>query len=437
MRLCKSRVDSAALFLWEMRATIDRSFSNDKIYVRFSKVINNSIASEFIKYKWTEVTERIWSKSPCSILAYDEAHQICSSFKIDVDKYVAENEISIITNSVYDACEKMQIEIKSVPDHLYILFYKSKIETVIGKTEFVNNSQINGLVKKYPLPSREQFSQRHMNRYHSAYINAIADNKKKINLHYRLLSKWIKEIHTKQNEQLIVNHVKTNKNGSKFIININKNVEQPPTKIKTINHIETAETNKQSTQKHNQIFNEADPILKIDKRSGVRNELGFNDVLIRKSGITCPNGHIPIGITGIIPIITPSGHYSKIEIPISYCPVCKKYFISENIYKKKKDNIIICKISKSDKNLNANIDEFSNWNSQSLLMAYGYTVRGTSKLTVEQRRAILITLIKNDVLSKERILSYLNLFKRINNSEYARTCWESDIEYISKYNFKR
>ena len=423
-----------------MNATIDRSFSDDKIYIRFSVDINDSMVSEFIKHKWIEVTEKTWSKAPCSILTYDEGYRICSSFNIGVDGYIAENEISIITNSAYDACEKMQIEIKSVPDHLYILFYKSKIDSTIGGVKFVNNPKFIGLVKKYHLPSRDQFSQRHMHRYHNAYINAVAYNKQKIKLHYNLLSKCIRKIHIDQKYQSTIDCIDDGEiKSKKVIINISNNLEIPAPKVNVANVGNVNRTDAQ-LKKFDEKFEPQSTIKnqssKKDKRIGIRSKLNASDLLFRKKGITCYKGHVPIGLDGIVPIITAYGKLSKMRIPISYCPICKQYYISENIYKKKKNNIIICRILKSDKHDSDKVNNFLDWNPQSLLMAYGYTVKKDSKLTVEQRRCILITIINNNILSKEKILSYLNLFERINQSEWAKQSWKSDIEYIKDYKFK-
>lgn len=377
----------------QMDAKIERDFPDNKICIQFSEAINDALISKLANSGWILCEDNKVFKQPCSIPVYDEAYDVCKDSGCQkIDGYVCKHNIRVKTNSIKNACKIMQIQVYSTSDEYYILFYNDKLNKLDKSFQFIDTRNYTGFVKKYKCSNSKNNA--------FSYLKNVDQNTKEIGKLLKKLLPVIKQI-----------NIDINKTANK-----NKCTDSTQIKSKT----------KCTVSKK-----------KANIRDSIRNDLFINDSLIIRDDIRCRNGHIPIGITGLIPVITKNGKIVTLTAPISYCPICKKYYISEHVYKDlKKENVIACKVLKSPEHELKKNNAFSTWSAQSLLMAYGYTVKKESKLSLEQRRAILVNIIDNKILSKDQVLSYLDLFQRINPSDQAKKCWQDDIVYVLNYNFK-
>lgn len=376
-----------------MNATIERNFPDNKICIQFSETINDVLISKLTNSGWILCEDNNVFKQPCSIQVYDEAYDICKDSGCKkIEGYVCKYNIRVKTNSIKNACKIMQIQVYSTSDEYYILFYNDMFNELDKGFQFIDTQNYIGFVKKYKCSSSKNNA--------FLYLKNVDKNTKEISRLSKKLLPVIRQI-----------NIEINKTANK-----NRDVDSIQTKKKIKYTV---------------------PKKKTNIRDSIRNDLFVSDTLIIRDTIRCNNDHVPIGITGLIPVITKNGKTVTLTAPISYCPICKKYYISEHVYKDiKKENVIACKVLKSPEHELKKNSAFSTWNAQSLLMAYGYTVKKESTLSLKQRRAILINIIDNKILSKDQVLSYLDLFQRINPSDQAKKCWQDDIVYVLNYYFK-
>lgn len=177
---------------------------------------------------------------------------------------------------------------------------------------------------------------------------------------------------------------------------------------------------------------EPNHLLKLDKR-----ELDTADLIVRCNSFYCNLHHDVEDVAGQITLLDKNGNLVIHLVPVAYCRNCNIYFILEETYLSlKKSGIIIHQVM-NRKQYEASGSYLSNndhlWRKQSPLRLWGYSVGKEDDYSDAQRQAILEMIIDKGIMSKDRVLSYLDFFVRMHSGEDAISKWHDDRQYIAKY----
>ena len=147
----------------------------------------------------------------------------------------------------------------------------------------------------------------------------------------------------------------------------------------------------------------------------------IGDIFVRVPNMINHNNHLIIKSNGLFELIDPQcNHFNRIK-PYYYCTNCQQKYIIDSDYTElaKQGAVMIQAVGK-------NPAEYSK------LRSMGYTVNKKDNLSDKQRQEILRTIYINDIMTKEEILNYLNLFiwKSARMTEAVEK-WQSDIKYIN------
>lgn len=144
-------------------------------------------------------------------------------------------------------------------------------------------------------------------------------------------------------------------------------------------------------------------------------------------------------VAGVIRIVNRRGIIEEHLVPMVHCVTCETYFMLEETYENmKKYGIIMHTVyttyqSYLDGNPVKPISPID-WRAESELKVWGYNVNSNDDYTDEQRWAILEMIIDNKIMTKDRMLSYLNFFQRTHpNMNDAIDKWKRDYRYIQNY----
>jgi len=169
--------------------------------------------------------------------------------------------------------------------------------------------------------------------------------------------------------------------------------------------------------------------------------IGLKNVLIRDNSFQCSN-HKKIALAGEVPVLVRNGTIETYLIPIWYCETCRCFFVLDQTFKDlKKRGVIVCQVT--DYETYKKVQNFhpwydipkSKWKEISPLRLCGYyvSVQNGKELTDKQRQGILEEIVDNEILPKDRVLSYLAFFKKNLGGQSAKDKWQSDYDYISQY----
>lgn len=160
-------------------------------------------------------------------------------------------------------------------------------------------------------------------------------------------------------------------------------------------------------------------------------------LIIRSNSLYCNTHHELEDMAGEISICDRSGNIFPYLIPIVYCKTCDLYFALESTYRTlKKKGHILCQVTTyTDYKTHGAPNMYSNsLKAESLLHALGYNVSQSEDLSQVQRHVILESIIDSGILTKDRILSYLDFFISLrDNSSVAVEKWKEDRNYIAGY----
>lgn len=233
----------------------------------------------------------------------------------------------------------------------------------------------------------------------------------------------------------IVTHPKDPDNLLTFKPHFKKSLESP--NIKSEKHLKSRELENKSLTND---ISESIPYHKIVKELQPKTFFGTKDFLIRVLEPRCikNQGHEIIDIIGRTKKIMRNLDIEEVKFPAAFCPVCNRYYILRSEYERIYPNgTLLCKFTDY---FNYNLIEFWDFDESSILRRMGYTVNQNSYLTEDKRRNILVKAIKNEVLTKYEIVTFLN---RLINLHYyddkftkAIAKWESDKEFISRYSIE-
>ncbi len=166
------------------------------------------------------------------------------------------------------------------------------------------------------------------------------------------------------------------------------------------------------------------------------NYLDYRSFFIRGDVNDCRiSGHEVVNITVLIEILEGDEIVLE-EIPAEYCEECGIYYIRESIYQSiKRKGRILCQIfTTREYELYRKSGSFDNLNKESILKMLGYSVSKADGLTDAQRHIILDRAIECGAISKNRAISLLEFFVRLNerqpNMREARRKWNEDVNYL-------
>lgn len=180
----------------------------------------------------------------------------------------------------------------------------------------------------------------------------------------------------------------------------------------------------------------------IFNSSGKDNDLEIiteEDVIVKSNVRNCSiKGHEIIDLRAVITVINAKGEKEINRIHAGYCRQCNEYFILNTDYEYL-SGVPLCTVYtlnkiKRLKNADTPYGKFS---AQSLMNAHGYNVNENVKLTAEQRRTILVSLLRANKITHEEMLSHLDWLINTNKTkerwEQAVNKWVEDREFIANY----
>lgn len=168
-----------------------------------------------------------------------------------------------------------------------------------------------------------------------------------------------------------------------------------------------------------------------------RSQFTEYSLMIRSNSLYCNAHHDLEDMAGQINVCDRKGNIFTYLIPIVYCKTCGLYFALEGTYRNlKKHGHILCQvITYTDFKKNGAPTAYSgSLQSESLLHALGYNVSQSDGLTRDQRHVILERVIDSGILTKDRVLSYLDFFIGMRGDCTAAVeKWTEDRDYIADY----
>jgi hypothetical protein len=155
---------------------------------------------------------------------------------------------------------------------------------------------------------------------------------------------------------------------------------------------------------------------------------------VSKGAMSCERkGHRVEGATGAI--VTLAGRL--VAINVNYCNNCHRYYIGQREYEHYRDiyGPILGNFS-FPTNMQGKNGSLS-LSKESPLMMCGYTVRESDGLTSKERQLILANIIDRKILSKPRVIDYLQFFVswRDGNPNMRNACdkWREDLTFVRNY----
>lgn len=175
-----------------------------------------------------------------------------------------------------------------------------------------------------------------------------------------------------------------------------------------------------------------DPFAGLPKKT-----IFISDIIVRANSFYCNKNHNVKDIVGIISIIDKKGTSRNKKVVLAYCETCDVYYILEETYKNlKKYGVIGCQVmSKKMYEKNGKFDFLvsGEWAEYSPLRLWGYTTSKNEGLTDDQRKAVLAMILDKKLMSKDKMLSYLDFFVRTHNNEDSISCWKEDRKFVEEY----
>lgn len=165
-------------------------------------------------------------------------------------------------------------------------------------------------------------------------------------------------------------------------------------------------------------------------------KIGMIDLLVRSNSFYCNQHHTLEDVAGEVEVRDKKGNLYCYLIPIVYCKSCNVYYVLEETYLALKEKgVIRCQILTYKAYVNDSTTKYGEFNEVSPLRQWGYTTSQEEGYTDRQRQAILEDILDYGIMSKDKMLSYLDFFIRLNQHKYdlALGKWKEDREYIAQY----
>ena len=181
----------------------------------------------------------------------------------------------------------------------------------------------------------------------------------------------------------------------------------------------------------------------VKKEAYIPKEVSFdndtNVLYICKGTVSCrKNNHTIASVSGLLASLDGRA----VRLNVNYCLNCKLYFINYSEYKYYRDiyGALLGNFSVKE-TLGCYGTGYDNLAEESILKICGYTVNQNDNLCNEHRQLILGNLMDRNVISKYRIIEYLQFF--INNSRYRSNMrlpnqkWDADLQWVRSYKINR
>ena len=164
--------------------------------------------------------------------------------------------------------------------------------------------------------------------------------------------------------------------------------------------------------------------------------LNMVDVIVRSNTLYCNQHHDKEEYAGEIEVVDKKNNVRTYLVPIMYCQTCGVYYLLEETYKdlvtkgRIRAKILSYKVYKKQGKA-----DFDGLNEYSPLREYGYNVSEKTGYSDLQRQSILEDIIDYNILDRDMVIYYLDLFIKMNNSRAINAVnkWKMDRDYISKY----
>jgi hypothetical protein len=172
-----------------------------------------------------------------------------------------------------------------------------------------------------------------------------------------------------------------------------------------------------------------------------RNIFSQDTLIVRSNTLFCDQKHQLTDMAGEVEIFDKSGMYFLCLFPIVYCAECNMYFVLEGTYKKLREKgVLMCQVMdyKTYKKFGVYSPTVAYWKDESPLKILGYSVSNEAGLSMIQRREILEKIVNSGILSKQRVLEYLDFFIKLNHTHTeAVERWKDDREHICNYRIEQ
>ena len=184
---------------------------------------------------------------------------------------------------------------------------------------------------------------------------------------------------------------------------------------------------------------------KIKKRADVLradhedNEIKFKDFLIKRNVFGCVHkDHVLEDVNATVNVVTNKGDLESVNVLSGYCRNCNVYFVLEDPLKKLlSKGRPMCFLYDWDRKEKEIHPGYIFMSAESILYQYGYNVNANDNIPTVSRQRILEMMVDNGVMTKNEILSYLNLFitQRKNNKSMQKAIgkWKEDIDHLIQY----
>lgn len=203
-------------------------------------------------------------------------------------------------------------------------------------------------------------------------------------------------------------------------------------------YLDCLETKKEAAQL--QIRN-AERKREEERRANMpRKEIEFVDVVVKCNTIACEENHHVEDVVAVF-MVAKNGVVREVEVPAGYCRECECYFILEETYKAVQGRgRLLCQlitVTVFNKLKNGQMEYTDRWADESPLKIAGYSVDAKTNLSEWERHTILEYVIESGILTKNRVLQYLDGFvefrKHREDMQAAVDKWCSDRKYIASY----
>lgn len=130
---------------------------------------------------------------------------------------------------------------------------------------------------------------------------------------------------------------------------------------------------------------------------------------------------------------------NPVKLNVNYCASCKIFFIGYAEFKYYRDIYgILLGNYFIQENFDSASGNYKNLSTESVLRLSGYTVNQRDNLSAEQRHLILSNLMDREIITKPRIMNYLQFFINVSkyrdNMRIANQKWQEDLIWVRKYN---
>ncbi len=163
--------------------------------------------------------------------------------------------------------------------------------------------------------------------------------------------------------------------------------------------------------------------------------IDYRTFFVKKSMYECRDkGHNYVEVLATVPMLI-GNTYKNIEFPAIYCYDCNVYYVTTEIYNKLHNNgRILCQLLTEEEYRKYKNGFFEETLSQKgPLKLLGYTV-AKNTLSDGERRQLLSWIIANEIMTKTRVIEYLDFFIRIttkqSNKTDAITKWREDKDFL-------